>query len=340
MERIIVTSFGQPPQNLEEHHPIITKLPRGTDSCPPSPMWEIGDSGELVDAAPETSANKNAVLLNGSIITKRDLAPSSPPASSQQNAKSRRKCKRKLPKSELEELTDRKKQVTRAEKNRRFAKESRDRRKEYIKQLEDEVKGLKDEVAQYKEKLTKYENADKKWEEYGTMHKREMDSLKEKTSLKEKASLALPHNIPAMETLAMKHNMGTEERCKAITELSKTLVTIVNPIPQRYIMWSAENNSGCFDASYVHALAQANGATVEQLKECADSHVEGSRDFFAACAVQFRALIRDFINCQQGIQDMIRKVDEYIAKCCIPITNPQSLQFFLKTLEGVLLLCL
>lgn len=150
--------------------------------------------------------------------------------------------------NEDEDATEERK-AKRAERNRKFAKDSRDRKRKYIQDLEIEVKYLREQLEAYKRRLSKYELIEKHigtpgFEMYNILR----DSYKEMWDLKR----SLNDSPTFIETLKRKLKGTLEELKYALVQLTKTMMTIIMPLPLRVSVWLSENQVDIYDSKEVH----------------------------------------------------------------------------------------
>eukprot|EP01022_Parablepharisma_sp_SALTPOND_P000988 TRINITY_DN105395_c1_g1_i1.p1 TRINITY_DN105395_c1_g1~~TRINITY_DN105395_c1_g1_i1.p1 ORF type:complete len:364 (+),score=22.62 TRINITY_DN105395_c1_g1_i1:182-1273(+) len=347
MERTFMSSSPNRSYHPEGTSPSLPRLPRRLDSYPPSPIWELPEN---FDWGAEGIFSAERFGLFSTTSFKRDsfpavpqsnipnMPPLKPLAPEHSTEKQRKRRKRKAPqKSESQERAEEEKTALRAEKNRRFAKESRERKKEYIKSLEEQVnlqkqpaqvKQLKEEVEYYKKKLSAYEWIEKQKDVSMSELYKMFSNYREKLAsveLFEESEVDM-HNISA------KYMRESEERRKAIMELSRTFVSIVAPITHKYLLWSAEKDLGHHGTS---SIASGTGAVSKGVLQSSVRSTQESKRFFASCARQVRSLIKDFITCQRGIQEMIMKIDWHIYQFCLPLANTQRIISFVQKLDRV-----
>ncbi len=129
----------------------------------------------------------------------------------------------------------------RAEKNRYYARENRQRKRMHVELLENEVLALRTELAQCKERLGRYELIERQ----RAMACTDSNFVIRDAFQEMARSGADPELFPMVMT--QKLDQLTEERKKAMAQLSRLILEIAVPLPLRLAFWEAENNIDMYD---------------------------------------------------------------------------------------------
>ncbi len=190
------------------------------------------------------------------------------------------------------------------ERNVWLARESRERKRLYVEGLEQEVVVLRAELAKKNARLARYELIERQLDIMGDEDRRViLSALEEMTRTK-----AAEPEFPSI--LIRKMKAITEERRKALEQLSHMMLEIAVPFSLRLFLWEAENGVEIFDPVHAEKVL-GRKPTVEQMKllatyaeyavSCKDTYKELKARAVSA-AQRIRKNVKQMVECQKAIQ--------------------------------------
>ncbi len=204
------------------------------------------------------------------------------------------------------------------------------------------MKRLREEIESYKVRLVRYEVIERQ---------RDITNLKSYQLLKDNVksltcydTLEEARRLEAnMRDFMSKSGLESQERRRAIEQLSRTTIELLFPFTHKYLIWAAANNSGPFNAENMEMPGlgfderdEWNGVLKDvRASEEEYRSVYDSKPFLAAAAGNLHRLVTQYITCQRQIQEQMRLVDEHIYHVLVPKVNPVTLNVFISWIEKV-----
>lgn len=150
-----------------------------------------------------------------------------------------------------------------------------------------------------------------------------------------------------MKNLLPKCQKEFAERILALEQLNKTMIEILLPFCQKYLLWAAEHNSGIFAKDYYLATKKliSQKEKPEQKSNIIVADVKGTEaEYLKAyeckivlknAAVKLRKLIRHFVLSQKELHEHVSFINNYLNESMLPYISIDTLQSYLQAAEKV-----
>ena len=142
-----------------------------------------------------------------------------------------------------------------------------------------------------------------------------------------------------MDHVISLHKELFEERRASLEHMLKLTIETILSLPYKFLLWSAENNSGPYNIENVDVTGRMRpshndewGIFLEEVKanETEVMKVYELKSIFASSATKLKAAVENLVKVHEEIHAELKEIHEKVCNKLLPNLNPSSICSFLK----------
>ncbi len=150
----------------------------------------------------------------------------------------------------------------------------------------------------------------------------------------------------AVQGLLSSYGVQSEERRRAVENISKSLIDCMLPVPYMYLMWAAQHDSGVFNPEKLpneDGLKQQDEATYEwndilasvKLTEGEHIMLYKSKETLKNALVTVTTKVRRFVEAKKDLASEVKRLDDFVNEQMLSKVSGYTVGGFLHWLQRV-----